>query len=182
LDSTRISTFQATGEALGFTLSGLSKVAGLPQMKLGWIHASGPPRLLAEALERLEWIADAYLPVSAPIQHAAVRWMELVPRIQSAIRARCLENLATARGAFSANGGARMLEPEGGWCVVLDVPRFHSEEEWTLLLLEREGVLLQPGFFYDFEREALLVASLLCEPEVFREGLARLERALISAA
>ena len=178
----RVSTFEATGEALVFTLSGLSKVAGLPQMKLGWIHASGPRPLLAEALERLEWIADAYLPVSAPIQHAVARWMELVPRIQAAIRARCLENLAIARTAFSARGGARILEPEGGWCVVIDVPRFYSEEGWTLRLLEREGVLLQPGFFYDFEREALLVASLLPDSGIFRTGLSRLEQALLSGA
>lgn len=176
----RVSTFEATGEALVFTLSGLSKVAGLPQMKLGWIHVSGPRPLLNEALERLEWIADAYLPVSAPIQHAAARWMQLVPQIQAEIRARCLENLAVARSAFSAAGGARILEPEGGWCVVIDVPRFYSEEEWTLRLLERAGVLLQPGYFYDFEREAFLVASLLPPPSAFREGLARLDRSLLS--
>jgi aspartate/methionine/tyrosine aminotransferase len=176
----RVSTFDATGEALVFTLSGLSKVAGLPQMKLGWIHASGPRPLLAAALERLEWIADAYLSVSAPIQHAAVRWMQLAPTIQAAIRARCLENLSIAREAFSARGGARIFEPEGGWCVVIDVPRFYSEENWTLRLLERDGVLLQPGFFYDFEREALLVASLLPEPTIFREGPKRLEQALLS--
>ncbi len=181
-DSGRISTFEATGEALVFTLSGLSKVAGLPQMKLGWIHASGPRPRLDEALERLEWIADAYLPVSAPIQHATARWMELVPQIQAAIRTRCLENLELARQSFSTRSGARMLEPEGGWCATLDIPRFHSEEEWTLRLLERDGVLLQPGFFYDFEREALLVASLLSEPGVFREGLKRLEQALLSEA
>jgi aspartate/methionine/tyrosine aminotransferase len=178
-DSAPVSSLEATGEALVFTLSGLSKVAGLPQMKLGWIHASGPRPLLNEALERLEWIADAYLPVSAPIQHAAVRWMELVPQIQSAIRARCLENLSIARGVFSARGGARTMDTEGGWCVVIDVPRFCSEEEWTLRMLERDGVLLQPGFFYDFEREALLVASLLPAPAVFRECLERLERILI---
>jgi alanine-synthesizing transaminase len=178
-DSSPVSSLEATGEALVFTLSGLSKVAGLPQMKLGWIHASGPRPLLNEALERLEWIADAYLPVSAPIQHAAVRWMELVPGIQSAIRARCQENLSIARGVFSARGGARTMDTEGGWCVVLDVPRLCSEEEWTLRLLEHEGVLLQPGFFYDFEREALLVASLLPPPAIFREGLERLERILI---
>ena len=180
--SARISTFEATGEALVFTLSGLSKVAGMPQMKLGWIHASGPRTLLSGALERLEWIADAYLPVSAPVQHAAVRWMKLVPQIQARIRARCLENLATARAAFSPQSGARIMQPEGGWCVVIDVPRFHTEEQWTLRLLEREGVLLQPGFFYDFEREALLVASLLPEPAVFREGFKRLERTLLGVA
>lgn len=175
----RVSTFDATGEALVFTLSGLSKAAGLPQMKLGWIHAAGPRRLLAEALERLEWIADAYLPVSAPVQHAAAAWLKLLPEIQASIRGRSLENLATARVAFSAAGGARALEPEGGWSVVLDVPRLHTEEEWALRLLESDGVLVQPGFFYDFEREALLVASLLSAPEDFRKGLARLERALL---
>ncbi|MGD0578667.1 MAG: pyridoxal phosphate-dependent aminotransferase [Bryobacteraceae bacterium] len=174
----RVSSFDATGEALVFTLSGLSKAAGLPQMKLGWIHASGPRQLLSEALERLEWIADAYLPVSAPIQHAAPAWFKLLPEIQEMIRSRCLENLATARGAFSAAGGARALEPEGGWSVVLDVPRLRTEEEWALRLLEGEGVLVQPGFFYDFEREAFLVASLLCEPGEFRKGLARIEKAL----
>ena len=178
--SGRVSTFEASGEALVFTLSGLSKVAGLPQMKLGWMHVSGPGALRIEALERLEWIADAYLPVSAPIQHAVVRWVNLVPGIQALIRARCLENLAVARTIFSATGGARILEPEGGWCVLIDVPRFHSEEEWALRLLERHGVLLQPGYFYDFEREALLVASLLPQPATFHEGLARLERSLLS--
>jgi hypothetical protein len=179
-EAERVSTFHSTGEALVFTLSGLSKVAGLPQMKLGWLHANGPRPLLREALERLEWIADAYLPVSAPVQHAAACWLELAPRIQREIRARCLENRATAAGAFSAAGGARVLASEGGWCVVLDVPRLMSEEEWTLRLLERDGVLVQPGFFYNFEREALLVASLLTGPAVFREALARIERALIT--
>ncbi len=176
----RVSTFDSTGEALVFTLSGLSKSAGLPQMKLGWIHASGPRRLLAEALERLEWIADAYLPVSAPVQHAAAAWLKLLPQIQASIRERCRENLATARAAFSATGGARILEPAGGWSVVLDVPRLHAEEEWALHLLEGQGLLVQPGFFYDFEREAFLVASLLCRPREFRDGLARIERALLA--
>ena len=149
-------------------------------MKLGWIHASGPHQLLAQALERLEWIADAYLPVSAPVQHAAARWMALVPGIQAEIRTRCLENLGIARAALSAAGGARILKPEGGWCVVIDLPRFHSEEDWALRLLEREGVLAQPGFFFDFETEAFLVASLLPQPDTFREGLARLERLVLS--
>ena len=126
----------------------------------------------------MDWIADAYLPVSAPVQHAAAAWIKLLPEIQASIRGRCLENLATARSAFSAAGGARALEPEGGWSVVLDVPRLHTEEEWALRLLEGQGVLVQPGFFFDFEREALLVASLLSAPGDFREGLARLERAL----
>lgn len=175
----RVSSFEATGETLVFTLSGLSKAAGLPQMKLGWIHVSGPRPLLDEVLERLEWIADAYLPVSAPVQYAAAAWLKLVPQIQASICGRCRENLATARSAFSAAGGARILDPEGGWSVVLDMPRLHTEEEWALRLLEGQGVLVQPGFFYDFEREAFQVASLLTPPAVFREGLARIEKALL---
>jgi aspartate/methionine/tyrosine aminotransferase len=177
----RVSSFEATGEALVFTLSGLSKVAGLPQMKLGWVHASGPDDVVQHALERLEWIADAYLPVSAPVQHAAARWLELAPSIQHAIAERCLVNLSTARTAFGAACGARALPAEGGWCVVLDMPRLYGEEEWTLRLLERAGVLLQPGFFYDYEREALLVASLLVEPATFADGLKRVEHTLLEA-
>jgi aspartate/methionine/tyrosine aminotransferase len=177
----RVSTLDATGEALVFTLSGLSKVAGLPQMKLGWVHVAGPDALLRETLDRLEWIADAYLPVSAPVQHAAPRWLRAAPGIQAAVLERCRENLSLARSAFSAAGGARLREPEGGWCVLIDLPRYHSEEEWTLRLLERAGVLLQPGFFYDFEREAFVVASLLPRPAAFGEGLARLERMLIES-
>ena len=180
-DPERVSTFEATGEALVFTLSGLSKVGGLPQMKLGWAHVSGPESEVKAALERLEWIADAYLPVSAPVQHAAARWLELAPQIQTRIRAAVShESGDGARGVFGG-AGARVLATEGGWCVVVDVPRMYTEEEWTLRLLEREGVLVQPGFFYEFEREALLVASLLPEAGPFREGLARMERALRDA-
>jgi hypothetical protein len=93
--------------------------------------------------------------------------------VQRQIRRRNAENLAFARAALAASA-ANTLAVEGGWYITLQVPRIHSEEEWTLELLEHAGVLVQPGFFYDFETEAYLVISLLTSPEIFREGLALL--------
>ncbi|MGC4048606.1 MAG: pyridoxal phosphate-dependent aminotransferase [Paludibaculum sp.] len=173
-DPRRVSALQGPHLALTFTLSGLSKIAGLPQMKLGWIHVAGPSALKAEALDRLEWIADSYLPVSAPIQHAAARWLELTPRIQHSIRTRTAENLAGLQTAAGVGGGCRVRTPEGGWCAMLEVPRIHSDEEWALMLLENHSVWVQPGYFYDFQREGFLVASLLPRPEVFQSALKRL--------
>jgi aspartate/methionine/tyrosine aminotransferase len=168
-------------EALTFTLCGLSKSAGLPQMKLGWLHAGGPDPVRACAMERLEWIADAYLPVSAPVQHAATAWLDLIPKIQASIRERCRANREALRTAFPAGGSVRQLPAEGGWCNLLDVPRVRSEEEWALRLLEREGVLLQPGYFFDFGREAVLCVSLLTPITDMGEGIARLVRMSESA-
>lgn len=173
-DPRRVSSLLGPHLALTFTLSGLSKIAALPQMKLGWIHVAGPEHLRREALQRLEWIADSYLPVSAPVLHAAARWFELAPRIQAPI----LERLDANRGALAAAIGPdspwRVLPASGGWIALLDAPRYHSGEEWVLAILEQFHILLQPGFFYDFEREALLAASLLAEPGAFGEALARI--------
>jgi aspartate/methionine/tyrosine aminotransferase len=156
---------------LAFSMSGLSKVAGLPQMKLGWIVVSGPRR--REAMERLEWIADAYLSVATPVQCAAVRLLDAGESVLRQIRERCAANLAHAREAL-AGSVADILDVRGGWYIVVKVPRVRSEEEWVLELLERENVLTQPGFFYDFESEAYLVLSLLTPPQVFQEGVGRL--------
>ena len=134
---------------------------------------SGPPALRAEAWEKLEWIADTYLSVGTPVQCAAARLLAAGDTVQRQIRERIVENLAFARGAV-AGSPANILAVEGGWYITLQVPRVRSEEEWTLVLLERAGVLVQPGFFYDFESEAYLVVSLLTAPDIFREGLQRL--------
>ncbi len=173
-DARRVSSLEGPHLALTFTLSGLSKVAGLPQMKLGWMHAAGPEGLRREALARLEWIADSYLPVSAPIQHAAARWLELTPWIQDGIRTRTRANRDSWMQAISAESGWRVLASAGGWCAILEAPRFHSEEEWVMSALESYHVQLQPGFFYDFERGAFLIASLLVEPELLATALQRL--------
>lgn len=160
-DGGRTSSLAPPHEALTFTLSGLSKAAGLPQMKLGWAHVAGPETLVRPALERLEWIADAYLSVSAPVQHAAPKWLELA----SGIRARILERVTGNRGVLPFE-----MHGEGGWCSVLDLPKTAREERWVVELLEREGVLLQPGYFFDFEREAVAVASLLVGREAVAEA------------
>jgi hypothetical protein len=170
---TLVTPLAGVEECLAFSLSGLSKVAGLPQMKLGWMVVSGPPALRAEAWEKLEWIADTYLSVSTPVQCAAARLLAAGEAVQRQIRQRASASLAFARAAL-AGSPANILAVEGGWSITLHVPRTRSEEEWTLQLLERAGVLVQPGFFYDFESEAYLVVSLLTAPEIFREGLALL--------
>jgi len=146
-------------------------------MKLGWIVVSGPEPQRREALEKLEWIADTYLSVSAPVQCAAERLLRAGEQVQGQIRERTAENLKFARESVSGSP-ANILEVEGGWYATLQMPRIRSEEEWTLELLEREDVLVQPGFFYDFESEAFLVLSLLTETGPFREGMARIKRLL----
>jgi aspartate/methionine/tyrosine aminotransferase len=152
---------------LCFSLSGLSKVCGMPQMKLGWIAASGPGHELA--LERLEWIADAFLSVGTPVQCAAPELLEARHSIQTEIRERTKRNLQVLQQTMR-NSAVRVLQVEGGWYATLRVPSTRSEEAWTLELL-RGGVLVQPGFFFDFETEAYLVVSLLTEPDVFSHGV-----------
>lgn len=173
-DPRRTSSLAGPHLALTFTLSGLSKLCALPQMKLGWIHVAGPPHLRRQALERLEWIADSFLPASAPVLHAAARWLELAPLIQAPILRRLAGNMETLAAAVGPASPWRILPAAGGWIALLDAPRFHTGEEWALSLLEQFHVLLQPGFFYDFEREALLAASLLAPPQTFGEAAARL--------
>ena len=156
-------------------MSGLSKIAGLPQMKLGWIVASGPDREQArdQAMDALELIADTYLSVSTPVQVALPRLLGLSGSILNGIRERTALNLARLRETIHGSA-ATLLRTEGGWYAVLQVPRTRTEEEWTLKLLDESGVLVQPGFFFDFESEAFLVLSLLPEPATFAEGVSRL--------
>jgi alanine-synthesizing transaminase len=174
-DADRVTTLVDVDECLAFSMSGLSKIAGLPQMKLGWIVVSGPEPQRREALEKLEWIADTYLSVSAPVQYAAPRLLRAGEEVQRQIRERTAKNLQFAHETL-AGSAASVLDVEGGWYATLRMPRIRSEEEWILELLERENVLVQPGFFYDFETEAFLIVSLLTEPGPFREGMARLKR------
>jgi alanine-synthesizing transaminase len=157
-----------TEGCLSFSLSGLSKVCGMPQMKLGWIVASGPGH--HEALGRLEWIADTFLSVGAPVQCAAPALLQARDSVQRSIRERTTANLAHVREIRKASSPWRVLRVEGGWYATLQAPNTNSEEEWTLELLNR-GVLVQPGFFFDFESEPYLVISLLTESETFQTGV-----------
>jgi len=166
------------GEAnrtLTFSMSGLSKSAGLPQMKLGWIVASGPGH--ESALQQLELIADTYLSVATPVQVALPRLLESSAQVRAQIRERTRANLTDLQDAFR-NSAAQVLNVEGGWNAVLQVPRTRTEEEWSLELLTAHDVLVQPGFFFDFETEAFLVVSLLTQPEIFHEGVRRILTAL----
>jgi alanine-synthesizing transaminase len=176
-DPQRVSTLAFVEDCLAFSMSGLSKTAGLPQMKLGWMVVSGPQELRRESLEKLEWIADTYLSVSAPVQCAAARLLAAGESVERQIRERTAANLAFVREAL-AGSAASVLNVEGGWYATIQLPRIRSEEEWVLELLNRENVLVQPGFFFDFESEAYLIASLLTAEEVFREGVRRLAKVL----
>jgi alanine-synthesizing transaminase len=172
-DPNRVNSLTGVDVALTFSLSGLSKVAGLPQMKLGWIVAGGPPELRAQATERLELIADTYLSVGTPVQHALPQLLSAGEAVQRQIASRVQHNLAALLSSIDKTSPAQVLKAEGGWYAVLRVPRVHTEEEWCLELL-RDGVLVQPGFFYDFDSEAFLVLSLLTPPETFRAGVQRI--------
>ncbi len=171
-DAERVESLVDLEEVLTFSMSGLSKVAGLPQMKLGWIVASGPERDRAAAMERLELIADTYLSVGTPVQHGLVRLLAAGSDIRSQIRERTRGNL-DALIAATADSVNRTLRVEGGWYATVQAPRIRTEEEWALELLQHCDVLVQPGYFYDFDHEGLLVFSLLTAPEIFTEGLRR---------
>lgn len=159
---------------LACALGGLSKSAGLPQVKLGWIAVDGPERDVRAAMMRLEVIADTYLSVSTPVQIAAGRLIESGRLIRTAIAARLQQNLARLRAAAGSHPAVSVLLPEGGWSVVLRVPATATDEALALALFERAGVLVHPGYFFDFAGEGYLVVSLLPEPATFAAGVDRL--------
>jgi len=177
-DPDRFASFASDTPALAFALGGLSKSCGLPQMKLGWIVVSGPRDQRREALARLEVIADSYLSVSTPVQLAAPSWLALRAELARPIAERVSSNLAVLRESLRTIPQATLLDLEGGWYAVLQVPATRSEEQMVVSLLDRDGVLVHPGFFFDFAREAYLVLSLLPPQEVFCAGVARLLRTL----
>ena len=161
----------ASSACLVFRLGGLSKTVGLPQAKLGWIVVDGPEADVTEALDRLELICDTYLSVSTPVQVAAPGLLEKGMRVRERILERVRGNYATLRRALSASSGATALPADGGWSAVIRVPATRSEESLVLELLERDRVVVHPGYFFDFPHEAFLVVSLLPEPRVFARGL-----------
>ena len=160
-----------------FVLGGLSKCCGLPQLKLGWIAACGPERERATLLEGLEWIADLFLSVGTPVQHALPRWLETRHEFRRRVRERIAANLEAIDDLIRRHPEVGLLEASGGWSAILRLPARRSGEEWALDLLERD-VAIHPGHFYDIEGEAYLVASLIPEPAVFTAGLAQMAAAL----
>lgn len=172
-DSSRLATFAGCDEVLTFTLSGISKILGLPQMKLSWIVVNGPRELREQAIERLEVISDTYLSVSTPFQQALEMWFSFRPALQDQIQKRILTNREILLERCRTGDG-ELLNGEGGWYAILHFPHVEDEEEWVLGLLEKESVLVHPGYFYDFEEGSHGVASLLLPAQQFREGIGRL--------
>ncbi len=163
----------ANSSELTFVLNGFSKLLALPQMKLGWIVVQGASDLRRAAEARLELIADTFLSVNTPVQEAAPEWLRRRTDIQQEIMARVKMNLEFLARAVE-NSACRLLKVEGGWCATLEVPRRCSEEELVLQLLAQDNVLVHPGYFFDFPREAFLVVSLLPEPETLQAGIAKI--------
>jgi len=166
-------SFVTNADALTFTLSGVSKISALPQMKLAWVATSGPDEIVAEAGARLEIIADTFLSLNAPVQLAAPVLLDQRKQIQAILRSRLRVNLAELDLQLAGHPSCARLMVEGGWYVVLRVPALESDEELAIRLLREASVSVHPGHFYDFPNDGHLVLSLITEPADFREGVAR---------
>ena len=167
-------SFVSNADALTFTLSGVSKISALPQMKLAWVATSGPTEMVAEAGARLEIIADTYLSMNAPVQLAAPVLLEQRKQTQPILLDRLRVNLAELDGQLASHPSCTRLQVEGGWYVVLRIPALGTDEDLAIDLLRKRGAIVHPGHFYDFAGEGHLVLSLITEPANFREGVSRL--------
>jgi hypothetical protein len=168
-----LSVLNGATPALTFALGGLSKAIGLPQAKLGWMLVGGPAEAVGPALDRLDLIADTYLSVSTPVQLAAPLLLERGQAVRAAIQARITANLRALERALTQAPGCTLLHADAGWTAVLRVPATRGEEDLVLDLLERDRVLIMPGYFYDFPTEAYLILSLLPDPIVFGDAITR---------
>ncbi|MBZ5565423.1 MAG: pyridoxal phosphate-dependent aminotransferase [Acidobacteriia bacterium] len=198
----RVTSFASAAGALTFTLSGLSKISALPQMKVAWVVVNGPVQDLEQALGRLEVIADTYLSLSAPAALALPAWLESRQGIQMQIRKRLRSNLNWLDSQLGPGAPVCRLKVEGGWYVILKIlsenagtgetavlqtedrrdtgetPAVRTDDDWVVEWVEKEGVLVHPGHFYDFPEDGFFVASLLTPPEVFKPSLEKILRHL----
>jgi aspartate/methionine/tyrosine aminotransferase len=182
LDRTPRRSFAADQDVLTFTLSGVSKISALPQMKVAWIVTSGPAPAVEAAQARLEVIADTYLSMNAPVQWAVPALLEQRESIQQQLLDRVLTNLAELDRQLAAQKTCQRLNVEGGWYAVLRVPVTQTDEELAVDLLQRKSVLVHPGHFYDFPSDGYLVLSLITATAEFAEGIERLLESTISIA
>lgn len=164
-------TFSENCETLTFTLSGLSKISALPQMKVAWVAVSGPQK--TDAMARLEVIADTYLSMNAPVQLAVPTMLSERHGIQQQLLERVCANLRELDSQLTQHSTVRRLKVEGGWYAILRVPATESDEQLAIDLLEQTGVLVQPGHFYDFPVSGYLVVSLIAPQMAFQEGVGR---------
>jgi alanine-synthesizing transaminase len=174
LKEKQIATFAANSGVLTFTMSGLSKLCGLPQMKAAWLVVSGPEAWKTEALARLEVIADTYLSMSAAIQLAIPALLEQRHAFQKQVIARVNGNLCELDKQLAGQKSCSRLEVVGGWNALIHVPATRSDEELPLELLATRGVYVHPGHFYDFPSEGYLVVSLILPQSDFSQGLRQL--------
>ena len=174
LGDARPVTFAGSRGALTFAMSGLSKIAGLPQMKMAWLIASGPEELKQQALEKLEIIADTYLSPNAPVQLATPTLLEQRHGLQKQLMTRVRQNLAELDRQLARQKACTRLELEGGWYAVLRVPAVQTDEEMATALLDAKDVYVHPGHFFDFGGDGFLVLSLITREDEFAEGMKRL--------
>src|SRR5437016_5947068 len=174
LEENRPASFAANRGALTFTLSGLSKISGLPQMKAAWLIAGGPQEWKREALARLEVIADIYLSVNAPVQLAIPKFLEHRHTFQNQVMSRVRRNLGELDRQLAAQKTISRLIVQGGWCAVLRTPATRSDEDLAIELLNAQGVSVPPGHFYEFPADGYLIVSLLTHERTFAEGISRL--------
>lgn len=167
-------SFAANSRALTFTVSGISKICGLPQMKVSWMVLSGPAQHKADALRRLEVIADTYLSMNAPVQLAIPAFLSLRHKFQEQLMARVRNNLKELDRNIEEKKICARREIEGGWNAVLRVPATRTDEELVIELLTTRDVLVHPGYFYDFPSDGNLVVSLITPEQPFAEGIRRL--------
>jgi aspartate/methionine/tyrosine aminotransferase len=160
--------------ALTFCLGGLSKAAGLPQMKLGWIATVGPQDLAGEALRRLELVCDTYLSVGTPVQRALSALLAAGADLREQITRRVQANRQRLAATFGRGSPCTLFPAEAGWSAILRVPAVMTDEDWALTLIDRDGVLVQPGYFFDLEVGTTLVLSLLTHPATLSEGARRI--------
>jgi alanine-synthesizing transaminase len=173
-DGSSAETFAANHDALTFTLSGVSKIAALPQMKVAWVATTGPDSLVRPALDRLEVIADTYLSLNAPTQWAVPALFEQRHTVQPQLRQRIRQNRANLQKLLAFQMDCELLDADAGWYAVLRVPARCSDEDLVIDLLQKQHVIVHPGHFYDFPKDGFLVLSLIALTETFEQGVSKL--------
>ncbi len=171
-------SFSSTSECLTFTLNGISKLLGLPQLKLAWIIVSGPQEEVEDALRRLEVIADLFLSVATPVQQALPVLLQDAADVAGQIRSRIRRNAMRLTECSRTHRSIECLLPQGGWHALLKLPSVRSAHEWSLHLLDVHHTLVHPGDLFDFEEEGIVVVSLIQKPEIFEEGIERISVAV----
>jgi aspartate/methionine/tyrosine aminotransferase len=169
-----VQSFSASSDVLTFTLSGISKICGLPQMKLAWLALSGPAAEKEKALQRLEVIADAYLSVGTPVQLALPQLLGTRSDFQRQAITRVQASLRELDRQLAQQSSCSRLDCQGGWSVVIRVPALQSDEDLAIELLEKKRVHVHPGHFYDFSQSGIVVVSLIVPEDQFAEGIRRL--------